>query len=260
MCWNWLMVTKGLFIDNPIRKMLAFKHSKPWGEPSTILLCKAPVYQAFAVQSQFCMKLGEKVHSWLHTDTGLCSQGPSRHNASFFRGRAINRAITEAAHRLVHARPGVKLGRGGAGGSAPSGWLVTSKSCRFPAAFILMVDIRSARTVSVDCKASCSAGSDSGASDTSSSARAACSSRISSWSMRISSIKAWGKDCGITLVYVFWGDCRDVALAESPGTETGDTPRGSPWTNKQGAYWPASVSDSTWVNVRKSDSKTVCTS
>lgn len=116
MCWNWLMVTKGLFIPNPIRKMLAFKHSKPWGEPSTILLCKAPVYQAFAVQSQFCMKLGEKVHSWLHTDTGLCSQGPSRQNASFFRGRAINMAITEAAHRLVHARPGVKLGRGGGGG------------------------------------------------------------------------------------------------------------------------------------------------
>lgn len=129
MCWNWLMVTKGLFIPNPIRKMLAFKHSKPWGEPSTILLCKAPVYQAFAVQSQFCMKLGEKVHSWLHTDTGLCSQGPSRQNASFFRGRAINMAITEAAHRLVHARPGVKLGRGGGGGGGrPQGGSLPPKA------------------------------------------------------------------------------------------------------------------------------------
>lgn len=83
---------------------------------------------------------------------------------------------------------------------APPGWPVTSRSCRFPDAFILMVDIRSAKTVSVDCRASCSAGSDSGDSDTSSSARADCSSLISSWSMRISSIRAWGKDCGITLL------------------------------------------------------------
>lgn len=109
--------------------------------------------------------------------TGLCSQHPpeTRHQL-LLSGEMIKMQVTKEPRCVsTTARASTDV-RGGLRASCS----LTSKSCCFPDAFILMVDMRSAKTVSVDCRASCPAGSDSGDPDTSSWAREDWSSLISS--------------------------------------------------------------------------------
>lgn len=185
--------------------MLLFKQSKPFCKPFKIILHKAHIYQVLlSTFSIFHAEMSQKVAKRRIHDYTL-TQGSIHETLLETHTRPASSEWETIHVDHVNSRMLVSTSRRvNVDVRAPSELLVTSNSCRFPEAFILMVDIRSAKTVSVDCKASCSAGSDSGDADTSSSARDDWSSLISSWSMRISSINACGEDCGITLLHVFF--------------------------------------------------------